>query len=164
LAAKREKRPKDETRPAGHRGKQTVIVVLLVLVAVWPFGHRALVAAYDVNPWKLAGWAMYATPTPPVLAAIFQPVGKGGIPIPRESLPESVGVALDEFVMERHALGDFRRPDEVAALVLESNADLDEVVVMVQRMILDSKTALMTSRNAIYRYDRTGLLLETHSG
>jgi hypothetical protein len=66
--------------------------------------------------------------------------------------------------MERHALGDFRRPDEVAALVLASNGDLDEIVVMVQRMILDPKTALMTSRKAMYRYDRTGLLLETHSG
>lgn len=164
MAPKRDRHAKAPTRAEPRGWKQTVIVVVLVFVAVWPFVHRALVAAYDINPWKLGGWAMYATPTPPVLAAIFQPMGKGGIPIPREKLPENVGVALDRFVMERHALGDFRRPDEVAALVLESQGDLDEVVVMVQRMILDPETALMTSRKATYRYDRTGLLLETHSG
>ena len=39
--------------------------------ALWPIGHAALVARYDVDPWKLAGWAMYTRPTPPLLVALF---------------------------------------------------------------------------------------------
>ena len=44
------------------RAKARVVGTLLLLVAVWPLAHRQLVVRFDVNPWKLYGFAMYCTP------------------------------------------------------------------------------------------------------
>ena len=44
--------------------KRKVIVIFLVVFTLWPLAHRALVAAFNVNPWKLAGWAMFCVPNP----------------------------------------------------------------------------------------------------
>ena len=35
---------------------------LRVVMTIWPLAHIGLVFAYDVSPWKLAGWGMYSAP------------------------------------------------------------------------------------------------------
>jgi hypothetical protein len=47
--------------------KQRVVHAALVAVVLWPCVQLALVARWDVSPWKLAGWGMYATPRFPTL-------------------------------------------------------------------------------------------------
>jgi len=42
--------------------KSRIVHLGLALVAVWPLVHMTLVRRFDVSPWKLAGWGMYATP------------------------------------------------------------------------------------------------------
>jgi len=44
-----------------------VCSVVLASVALWPLGHAWMVARYDANPWRLGGWAMYATAPPEVV-------------------------------------------------------------------------------------------------
>jgi hypothetical protein len=44
------------------RTRRAVVNGLLVVVTVWPLVHIALVFAYDLSPWKLAGWGMYSAP------------------------------------------------------------------------------------------------------
>jgi hypothetical protein len=125
-------------------------------VALWPFAHRVAVARLDVNPWKLAGWAMYATPTPPVMVAIFEPVPGGWALVDRLALPPAAQAVVDRFERERHAIGDLRTPDDAARAVLAARGDLAEIAVVVERMRLDPSTARMTSRKARYHYDRIG--------
>ena len=48
------------------RAKQYVLAGLLLLLALWPLAHRALVVRYRVDPWRLFGWAMYCTPKLPL--------------------------------------------------------------------------------------------------
>jgi hypothetical protein len=144
--------------PASVRTR--AIVAVVALIVFWPLVQRVLVATHDVNPWRLAGFAMYATPTPPVLVVAFEPRGEGGIPIDHRGLSASTQQAFGRFEQERHALGDFRRPDEVAAAVLRARPELSEVVILVQRMVLDPGTARMRSRTMHYTYDRSGLVGE----
>jgi hypothetical protein len=44
------------------RAKTRVVHGALVALAVWPAMQICLVQRWDVSPWKLAGWGMYATP------------------------------------------------------------------------------------------------------
>lgn len=100
------------------------VVALVAVVVVWPLLHRAIVAAYDVNPWKLGGFAMYTTATPPVLTVAFEPRGEGGVPIDRRELPAYVQQTLLAFEKRRHVLGNLARPDDFASQVLQARPDL----------------------------------------
>ncbi len=141
---------------AGATWRERMALAAIAFVALWPLVHRGLVAAYDVNPWKLGGWAMYTAATPPVLVVAFEPRGQGGVPIDRTKLPVYAQQALQRFELRRHVLGNLHRPDEFAAHVLRARSDLSEVVILVQRMVLDPETARMTARTMHYTYDRAG--------
>jgi len=43
--------------------KRRLALALLAFVAAWPLVHRALVARFELDPWKHAGFAMYAAPS-----------------------------------------------------------------------------------------------------
>ncbi|MDG2307107.1 MAG: hypothetical protein P8R42_21150 [Candidatus Binatia bacterium] len=156
--AARRKSPGPPAPVAGW--KVAVVLAVIAFVAVWPLVHRGLVALYDVNPWKLGGWAMYTTATPPVLVVAFEPRGDGGVPLDRRQFPAYVQQALGQFEMRRHVLGNLHRPDAFASLVLQARPDLERVVVLVQRMALDPSTARMSARTMHYTYGAEGLLAE----
>ncbi len=44
------------------RAKTRVVHTALLALAVWPAIQIGLTERWDVSPWKLAGWGMYATP------------------------------------------------------------------------------------------------------
>ena len=56
--------------------------------------------------------------------------------------------------VDRHALGQLQSPDDLGDALLEARPDLPWVVVAVQRMSLDAKTARMTSTREQYRFER----------
>ena len=138
--------------------KRTLAVALLLFAALWPLVHRVLVARYDLNPWKFGGWAMYTTPTPPLLVALFTKQSAGFAVIDESTLSMVAQQQLKSFREERHALGKLRRPDELARTVLRTRPDLSSVVVIVQRMTLDHDTALVVPTKDIYNYDRAASL------
>ena len=135
--------------------KRAIAVAILVWVCLWPLAHRVLVAIWDVNPWKLGAFAMYATPTPPVQVVLLKKGNAGLVPIDERTLPQGVRAVLDRFRIERHALGRLRLPDDVGRATLRASPNLEWLVVAVQRMLLDSDSARMTSRRDEYVYERT---------
>jgi hypothetical protein len=135
-------------------------VALLTFVALWPLAHRGLVAHFDVNPWKLSGFAMYTTPTPPILVVLMiedstRPAALR--PLREADLPAHTREALDDFRRTRHALGHLTRPDAAARSVLRARQGLAHVLVVVQRMWLDPATATMDSDKQTYLYDRSAV-------
>jgi hypothetical protein len=42
--------------------KLRAVHAVLAAVTLWPLVQLALVARFDVSPWKLGGWGMYSTP------------------------------------------------------------------------------------------------------
>ncbi|HEY8518164.1 MAG TPA: hypothetical protein VIS07_21855 [Candidatus Binatia bacterium] len=134
--------------------KARTALASVALVALWPLCHRALVAWLDVNPWKLGGFAMYTTATPPLLIGLFsERDGRLGL-IEPSTLPLDAQRLLERFERERHALGDLRSPDDVAQRVLAARPDVERLVVVVQRMALDPQSARMTAHKRSYTYAR----------
>lgn len=134
--------------------KRVVTIGILTWVALWPLGHRTMVAVYDVNPWKLGGFAMYTTPTPPIQVVAFETTAGGLAPLDERELPEAARRVLRRFRVERHALGELRRPDDLGRSLLDARPDLERVVIAVQRMILDPDSARMTSKRRQYVIER----------
>jgi hypothetical protein len=134
--------------------KRRLALGLLGFVALWPLAHRALVARFEIDPWKLSGFAMYATPSLPVLAAVLVP-REGKLELLDEAaLPVAAREALARFRVERLALGRLRAPDGVARALLAARPDLAGCAVLVQRTTLDPRTARMRRSAESFAYDR----------
>lgn len=134
--------------------KRRLALALLAFVAAWPLVHRALVARFELDPWKHAGFAMYAAPSLPVLAAVLAPEAGALVLLDEESLPAGARAALERFRVERLALGRLRQPDDVARAVLAARPELAGVAVQVQRTTLDPRSARMRRASESYFYDR----------
>lgn len=135
--------------------RRAIAIGVLAWVALWPFAHRVLVAVYDVNPWKLGGFAMYTSATPPVQVVAFARGAAGGLqPVDERALPAQARGRLRAFRIERHALGELRSPDDVGRALLDALPNEPWVIVAVQRMRLDPHSARLTSTRAQYPYER----------
>ncbi len=134
--------------------RRFVIGSVLAFTAFWPIVHYGLVRCFEISNWKLAGWAMYATPQARVLTALFTKVEGGYALISPESLSANVRYQQQQFERWRLCLGSLWRPDDFGRAVLATRPDLDNVVVLVQRMYRDAKTALVASTRTEYYYPR----------
>jgi len=134
--------------------KRRIALALLAFAALWPLAHRALVAAVGADPWKLAGFAMYARPTLPVLVALFVPADGQLELVDEEALPAEVRERLDRFRRERVALGRLREPDDVARALLDAHPGAAGVTIVVQRTDLDPRSARTVAHRDWFTYDR----------
>jgi hypothetical protein len=135
--------------------KRNLIAALLVAVAVWPLVHRWIARRYEIDPWKLSGFAMYATPSLPIVVGVAGTAGRGWSNLDEASLPGWVRTQLDRFRVERLALGKLRDPADVARSVLVVRTDLTAAAVLVQRFTLDPDTARIEVSTERYPYERT---------
>jgi hypothetical protein len=142
--------------PGAAPWKVNVAAGVVVLAALWPLAHRIVVARFDVNPWKLGGIAMYAAPAPPLLVAVFGLRDGQLVRIQPGTLPMAEQAALRRFEIERHALGELRRPDAVASAILAANPTLAQLSVVVQRTTLNRASAHLDGERMQYSYDRRG--------
>jgi hypothetical protein len=137
--------------------KRNLALALLAFAALWPLAHRALVARAGADPWKLAGFAMYATPSLPLLVAAFVPEDGRLALVDEATLPADARAQLDRFRAERLALGRLREPDDVARAVLAARPAARGVTIVVQRTDLDPRSARTVARRELFAYDREGL-------
>lgn len=137
--------------------KRNVAVSLLLFALLWPFAQRTLVARFGMDPWKLAGFAMYAAPSLPVLVAVFVPLDGRLVLVDEATLPDPVRARLDRFRVERLALGRLREPEDVARALLAARPDASGIMIVVQRTDLDRRSARMVSADEVFSYDRSML-------
>ena len=108
-----------------RRNKARVALTVLLLVAVWPLAHRALVARYGVSPWKLYGFAMYCMPSfESELLYLATPKGKEDrTPHPTRFPIEFEGAAeaLESYQAMEFGLGRLASTDGLAELLFEAN-------------------------------------------
>jgi hypothetical protein len=134
--------------------KRRIALALLAFAALWPLAHRALVAAFGTDPWKLGGFAMYAQPSLPVLVALFVPADGHLALVDEATLPADVRDRLDRFRRERVALGRLREPADVARALLDARPDAVGVTIVVQRTDLDPRSARTVAHRDLFVYDR----------
>jgi len=134
--------------------KRRLVVAFLVAFAIWPAVHRALVAVYDVNPWKLAGWAMYARPHFPSRLALY--LVEDGAERPVSGLDDWDQVMAAEYLERRYSAGRLASPRALADRLLARNAQADGVVVEVRTRFFDLPSATIRLRVERESFRRQG--------
>lgn len=133
------------------RAKRRIVFSALLVLAVWPLAHRALVARYEISPWRLFGWAMYCQPK--LSLEVGTVAERGGVPFDVE-IPDSVIRARARFGEMRVALGRLVSPADLARLMLTELPEADRAVVVIQRNRLDPASARIVGRREYFRFER----------
>jgi hypothetical protein len=133
--------------------KKRVVSVALVAFALWPLVHRALVIVYDVNPWKLAGWAMFTAPNSTIGVALYQVQKDRAVAIANSSLTPRIRKEMQHFVARRSALGRLASPDDLGRVLFEERPEWRWVVVFADVRKLDRGSALIVSQTEKHLYE-----------
>jgi hypothetical protein len=122
--------------------KRRLVGAFLIAFGAWPLVHYGLVRGYGIDPWKLAGWAMYSVPGPMKTLRVTRIGDAGGFETLDSGLyaPEEQR-AVDRFRERRRTLGRLESSDELAAALLELHPDWEGVVISVLTLALDREDA-----------------------
>lgn len=135
------------------RGKAFAVYAGLLLLTVWPAVHLALVARYDLSPWKLAGWGMYSEPRFSLLG--MEVYGRASAQESFEQLTGATPELAAEATrfLERHRwLRRLARPDDFAAGVLRERPQWRELQIVVFRPALNRDSGMIEMVSARYEY------------
>jgi hypothetical protein len=135
--------------------KTRLVVVGMTALTAWPFVHLALCARWDVSPWKLAGWGMYATPRPRTIGMEVHGRGDPGAPFEQLTAPTAALQAEGAAFLERWRwLGHLATADRFATLVLAAHPEWNELRLELYRSHLDPATGMVGLRRDDRSYRR----------
>ncbi|HZR81482.1 MAG TPA: hypothetical protein VFD92_10340 [Candidatus Binatia bacterium] len=119
----------------------------LLLLTLWPAFQMALVARWDVSPWKLAGWGMYSTPRFSLVGMEIDGRTAPGGEWRRLDDPSPELRAVAGRFLERHRwLRRLAASDELIARVALEKPAWREVRVAVSYPALDGATGMVVLR------------------
>ena len=136
--------------------KTRLVVAGLAALTLWPLVHVALCVGWDVSPWKLAGWGMYATPRPRTIG--MEVYGRGADDAAFEQLVAPAAALQSEgaaFLERWRWLGGLAAPDWFAALVFSAQPSWNELRIELYRSHLDPATGMVELRRADRHYRRS---------
>jgi len=126
----------------------------LLALAIWPAIQIGLVRTHGVNPWKLAGWGMYAAPQ---LIPDTRLLVRGEPDGPLREL-DWIGSDREErvtaFLRDRLALGRLAAPDRLALDLLDEDPDLHEIILVVIQPVMDPRAGTLKDEVTSYEYIR----------
>ena len=134
--------------------KQRIFAGVLMAMVLWLPVHRFLVVEYHANPWKFAGWAMYALPQPAVRIELFAADAGGLRPLAVNQAVPPLREPVVEFLDRRKHAGTLVRPDGLVAPVFELHPEVEVLAVVVTYVVLDPATAREIPQRFGYRYRR----------
>lgn len=120
---------------------------------LWPFVHRVLVAEYDVNPWRLFGFAMYCTPHRVGMEIADRTNGRREV-LPYRAQPQSIRDAIMLFYRKRSALGRLHSPKRLADEIFVSSPHIARLEVRVSLTRLDASVSRLRAKTVVYKYAR----------
>jgi hypothetical protein len=135
--------------------RQRILGGVLAAMVLWLPVHRFLVVDYDANPWKFAGWAMYALPQPSVRVEFFAVEADGLRPLAVDQTVPPFRDPVVDFLTRRKHAGALVRPDELTAPVFELYPDVETLAVVVTHVVVDPATAREVPKRFGYRYRRS---------
>jgi hypothetical protein len=143
--------PIGTTRARAGAGTTWIVAAVVTTVGLWPLAHRCLVASYGIDPWKLGGFAMYTTYSTS-LTALFEVTPSGFTLVNEAKLPVEGQRAFADFRAQRSALGTLRSPDDAVRAIYSQRPDLENLLVVVQRMWLDPEDGHIRSSKLRYLF------------
>lgn len=134
--------------------KKRLLAVGLVLFAIWPLVQHVLVMRYDVNPWKLAGWAMYCLPTPKPRLWIHT-LGPQATEISWETESPELRDAVGRFGQRLWVFGGLAgTPARVAEMVLADRPEVAGIEVTATRLVFEPTTAVFRTQTRTWTFAR----------
>jgi len=122
--------------------KRRVACVFLLLFAAWPALQHTLVRVYDVDPWRLCGWAMYSVPgSMKTLRVVALRDGAEPQLLNHEVYPPEVERLVTTYRWRKQALGELASADRLAETLLAMHTDWDGVALPMVTLALDPESA-----------------------
>jgi hypothetical protein len=126
----------------GATSKRRLVGLFLVAFALWPAVQHGLVRVYDVDPWRLFGWAMYTVPGPMKTLRVVE-ISRDGrfAALDFRRYDEADRAAVERFRIRRQSLGRLAGGDALARELLERHPDWEGVALPVLTLSLDRQSA-----------------------
>ncbi len=132
--------------------KRGLVATLIALYILWIPVHFLVAQRFEINPWKLCGLAMYATPQPRVAITLFE-VREGGLePLWIEARVQDQQLYLD-YMERRRQLGHLAPPDGLAEHLFALKPDVDHLAIVITRTAMNADAILADQRTG-YEYRR----------
>ena len=126
----------------------------LLALAIWPAIQIGLVRAHGVNPWKLAGWGMYAAPQLIPDARLLVREEPGGPLRELDWIGSDHEERVTAFLRDRLALGRLASPDQLAVDLLDEDPHQHEIIFVVIQPVMDPRTGTLKDEVTSYEYFR----------
>lgn len=134
--------------------KKRLVRIGFIAFAIWPPIQMALCTGFDVSPWKLFAWGMYAVPQVEPSARVLELQDGRPIAFDMDRLPPALKIELRRFELHRLALGKLKPPDDIAREVLEEFPELEGVAILVSDKKLNRSSAIVEMQTETYAYFR----------
>ncbi len=142
------------TEPARkQRNAARLCGAIVAVLLLWPIGHSMLVRRYDVDPWKLWGFAMYCTPHLSRVSLVDETDGPGR-PISAEQLTDAAREELARFGDLRATLGTLYPPSGLARTVLDEHPEITRLVVITEVARLETASDRLIPTQRVYVMER----------
>lgn len=132
--------------------RRLLVGVLIGLYFIWPFVHQQLVLRYRLNPWKLAGWAMYSTVPPRINLQIVGLYAAGKrVTLDKRATPE-LAAEVQAYLARRQWLGLFADPAPVGRALSRAYPEHARFVLIVDEFGLTKDDQLGLTQRVEYGY------------
>lgn len=137
--------------------KRWIVRAILTAALLWPLVHLALVARYDLNRWKLAGWGMYTEPgLKDVGMEVYGRRTPNGTPEVLTQIDATLRQEADEFLYDYRWLRRLTQPDSFVGAIAATHPDWQRIEVHVFRPYLVPQSGFIERSHVRYTYDRAG--------
>ncbi len=135
--------------------KRWLAAGFLIAFGLWPAVQHGLSLRYGVDPWKLAGWAMYSVPAPRVTVRIagVRPDGSRRLLDYRRYRADEQ-LVVDRFRNRRQSLGRLEPAGRLARDFLALHPEWSEIEVRVIELRLEPASASLRAWVDAYHLER----------
>jgi hypothetical protein len=138
----------------GVRLRHGVLGLFMAGLTLWPLVQIGLCFRYDVSPWKLAGWGMYAQPRLGASLNVEARTSPDGVAEPLPPVAYDVMVEADRFLQDWRWLRRLVRPDRFAERVFAAFPQYQVLEVVVNNHVLDRDTGFIVTEPVRFPYVR----------
>jgi len=139
----------------GTDTRKLVVYAALAVLTLWPPVHMMLVKHYQMSPWKLAGWGMYAEPRFGTLGMEVYTRDDGSDRFEQLVAPApALRADATRFLERRRWLRGLASPDRFARRIFTLHPSVAELRVEIFRPVLERTGGMVVMTSRRYEFQR----------